>query len=42
MNSFANGVSRFFWGWISDRIGHYKTMVIGFGLNAMFLFLLPV
>ncbi|AKA69677.1 oxalate/formate MFS antiporter [Clostridium scatologenes] len=42
MNSFANGVSRFFWGWISDRIGRYKTMVIGFGLNAIFLFLLPI
>lgn len=42
MNSFANGVSRFFWGWISDRLGRYKTMVIGFGLNAIFLFLLPI
>lgn len=42
MNSFANGTSRFFWGWISDRIGRYKTMTIGFGLNAIFLFMLPI
>ncbi|OAA95010.1 oxalate/formate MFS antiporter [Clostridium coskatii] len=42
MNSFANGTSRFFWGWISDRLGRYKTMTIGFGLNAIFLFILPI
>lgn len=42
MNSFANGTSRFFWGWISDRLGRYKTMTMGFGLNAIFLFMLPI
>lgn len=41
LNSFANGISRIFWGWISDKVGRYKTMTISFGLNAVFLFLLP-
>jgi OFA family oxalate/formate antiporter-like MFS transporter len=30
----ANGVSRIFWGWFSDRIGREKTMVIAFLLQA--------
>jgi OFA family oxalate/formate antiporter-like MFS transporter len=30
----ANGVSRIFWGWISDRIGREPTMAIGFILQA--------
>ncbi|HYM09125.1 MAG TPA: oxalate/formate MFS antiporter [Bryobacterales bacterium] len=30
----ANGVSRIFWGWVSDRIGRETTMVIGFVLQA--------
>ncbi len=28
INSFANGISRIFWGWISDKVGRYKTMGI--------------
>jgi MFS transporter, OFA family, oxalate/formate antiporter len=42
MNTFANGIGRFFWGWISDRLGRYRTMFVAFGLNAIFLFLLPI
>lgn len=42
MNTFANGIGRFAWGSISDRLGRYKTMFVAFGLNAVFLFLLPI
>lgn len=38
----TNGVARVGWGWISDKIGRYQTMTISFGLNAVFLFLLPI
>ena len=30
----ANGASRIFWGWVSDRTGREKTMVIAFLLQA--------
>jgi OFA family oxalate/formate antiporter-like MFS transporter len=33
----ANGVSRIFWGWVSDRIGRETTMIIGFLLQAVSL-----
>jgi MFS transporter, OFA family, oxalate/formate antiporter len=35
----ANGASRIFWGWASDRLGRENTMVISFGLQAICLFL---
>ena len=30
-----NGVTRPFWGWISDRIGRYNTMFIAFAIQAV-------
>ena len=36
----ANGVTRPFFGWISDRIGREPTMFIAFGLEAIGVFLL--
>jgi len=33
----ANGTSRIFWGWFSDRIGRENTMVIAFFLQALSL-----
>jgi MFS family permease len=35
-----NGVTRPFWGWISDHIGRYKTMAMVFTLEAGAVFLL--
>lgn len=35
-----NGITRPFWGWISDHIGRYKTMAIVFTLEAGAVFLL--
>jgi MFS transporter, OFA family, oxalate/formate antiporter len=34
LNPIANGASRIFWGWISDRIGRETTMVVAFVLQA--------
>ncbi|NLU06868.1 MAG: oxalate/formate MFS antiporter [Clostridiales bacterium] len=42
LNSLSNGIGRVFWGWISDKLGRPRTMFISFGLNAVFLFILPV
>jgi MFS transporter, OFA family, oxalate/formate antiporter len=41
LNPVANGVSRIFWGWASDRIGRETTMVIAFLLHAGCLLLVP-
>jgi OFA family oxalate/formate antiporter-like MFS transporter len=38
---FGNGLGRPFWGQVSDRIGRYKSLIIAFGLNAIFLFMVP-
>jgi MFS transporter, OFA family, oxalate/formate antiporter len=35
----ANGTSRIFWGWVSDRLGREITMVVAFTLQAISLFL---
>ena len=35
-----NGVTRPFWGWVSDRIGRENTMFIAFSLEAVAVFLL--
>jgi OFA family oxalate/formate antiporter-like MFS transporter len=34
LNPIANGASRIFWGWISDRIGRETTMSVAFALQA--------
>jgi OFA family oxalate/formate antiporter-like MFS transporter len=38
----ANGVSRIFWGWTSDRTGRENAMMIAFTLNAISLLLVLV
>jgi MFS transporter, OFA family, oxalate/formate antiporter len=39
LSPLANGGSRIFWGWVSDRLGRESTMVTSFTLQAMCLFL---
>jgi OFA family oxalate/formate antiporter-like MFS transporter len=39
LSPIANGVSRIFWGWFSDRIGRERAMTIAFTLQAGCLFL---
>jgi MFS transporter, OFA family, oxalate/formate antiporter len=39
LSPLANGASRIFWGWASDRLGRETTMVIAFLLQAICLFL---
>ena len=39
LSPMANGASRVFWGWASDRLGRENTMVIAFTLQAIFLYL---
>ena len=36
----ANGGSRVFWGWVSDRMGRENTMVTAFVLQAFCLYLI--
>ena len=39
LSPLANGASRIFWGWASDRLGRETTMVVAFSLQAICLFL---
>ena len=39
LSPLANGGSRIFWGWASDRLGRESTMVLSFTLQAICLFL---
>jgi OFA family oxalate/formate antiporter-like MFS transporter len=39
LSPLANGASRIFWGWASDKLGRETTMVIAFGLQAVSLFM---
>jgi OFA family oxalate/formate antiporter-like MFS transporter len=39
LSPLANGASRIFWGWASDKLGRERTMVLSFGLQAICLFL---
>ncbi len=36
-----NGGCRPFWGWVSDKIGRYKTMSVVFGINSIVLLAFP-
>lgn len=38
----ANGLGRVVWGWVSDRHGRCRTMVVAFTIHGVALFLLPV
>lgn len=42
LSPLANGASRIFWGWASDRIGRETTMIIAFTLQAICLFMVIV
>jgi OFA family oxalate/formate antiporter-like MFS transporter len=42
LSPLANGASRIFWGWVSDRLGRESTMVVAFLLNAVCLGLVVV
>ena len=37
LSPLANGGSRIFWGWVSDRLGRENTMALAFSLNAVAL-----
>jgi MFS transporter, OFA family, oxalate/formate antiporter len=39
LSPIANGASRIFWGWASDRLGREQTMIIAFVLQAIALFM---
>lgn len=40
LDRIVNGITRPFWGWVSDHIGRYNTMAITFFLEAVAIFLL--
>src|SRR5207247_8775155 len=37
LSPLANGASRIFWGWVSDRLGRENTMILAFLLQAVCL-----
>ena len=39
LSPIANGASRVFWGWVSDKLGRENTMILTFVLQAICLFL---
>jgi len=39
LSPLANGASRIFWGWVSDRLGRENTMIVAFLLQAVCLLL---
>jgi OFA family oxalate/formate antiporter-like MFS transporter len=39
LSPLANGASRIFWGWASDRLGRENTMIVAFTLQAFFLYM---
>ena len=39
LSPLANGASRIFWGWASDRLGRENTMIVAFLLQAVFLYM---
>jgi OFA family oxalate/formate antiporter-like MFS transporter len=39
LSPLANGASRIFWGWASDRMGREQTMILAFVLQAIALFM---
>jgi len=41
MNPIANGASRLFWGWASDRLGRERSMVIAFLIQSAALLSVP-
>ena len=42
MNPIANGVSRVFWGWVSDHIGRERTMIVAFLIQSAALLSVPL
>ena len=39
IDRFTNGLTRPFFGWVSDHLGRENTMAVAFGLEAMAMFL---
>src|SRR5439155_22883145 len=37
INPIANGGGRFFWGWVSDKLGRERTMMIAFFIQSLAL-----
>ena len=42
MNPIANGISRLFWGWVSDHMGRERTMVVAFLIQSAALLSIPI